>query len=164
MNVAARAVHRQQRPKFGLVDLDIHPRVKSMDDLKPYLAARWWEHLQTYGIRRRHGFAKGHPYPKMSPADGMRRDSWPPSGLLPGADLPFMREQYLDRYGVEIGIMNPLGPSGQGEQNREFSAALASACNHWQLEDWVRPEPRLKASIVVPYEDGEASRREVHKH
>ena len=74
-----------------------------------------------------------------------------------------MREQYLDRYGVEVGLMNPLGPSGQGEQNRELSAALASATNDWQVEDWARPEPRLKASIVVPYEDGEASRAEIHK-
>ena len=102
-------------------------------------------------MRRRHGFAKGHPYPKMQPGDASRRDAWPPSGLMPGADLEFMREQHLDPYGVEIGVMNPLGPSGQGEQNRELSAALASATNDWQLEDWVRPEPRLKASIVVPY-------------
>jgi len=93
MNVAAQALHRQQQFNLGLVDLDIHPRVKAITDLKPYMASRWWEYLQTYGIRRRHGFAKGHPYPKMQPGDGMRRDSWPPNGLMPGADLDFMRAQ-----------------------------------------------------------------------
>ena len=40
---------------------------------------------------------------------------------------------------------------------------MASAANEWQLDDWNRREPRLKASIVVPYEDGEASAAEIRK-
>jgi len=82
---------------------------------------------------------------------------------LPGSDLDLMRTQHLDHYGIEFGVMNPLSPSGQGEQNPEFSAALATAMNEWQVAAMSRPEPRLKASIVVPYEDGEASRAEIHK-
>ena len=31
-------------------------------------------------------------------------------------------------------ILNPLGPSGQGEMNPHLSAALASATNDWQLD------------------------------
>ena len=53
-----------------------------------------------------------------------------------------MREQYLDLYGVEYGIMNPLSPTGQGEQNTEFSAAMAFAANEWQLEGWVASASR----------------------
>jgi len=60
-------------------------------------------------------------------------------------------------------VMNPLSPSGQGEQNPEFSAAMAAAINEWQVAAMTTPEPRLKASIVVPYEDGEAARAEVHR-
>ena len=55
---------------------------------------------------------------------------------MPGSDLDFMREQHLDLYGIDYGIMNPLAPTGQGDQNREFSAALAFAANEWQLERW----------------------------
>ena len=31
---------------------------------------------------------------------------------------------------------------------------MAFAANEWQLEGWVQRDPRLKASVVVPYEDG----------
>jgi predicted TIM-barrel fold metal-dependent hydrolase len=51
-----------------------------------------------------------------------------------------------------------------GEQlNLEFGAALARAVNDWQVADWVEPEPRLRASIVPPYEDGDLSAEEIHR-
>ena len=72
-----------------------------------------------------------------------------------------MRAQHLDLYGIEYGVMNPLSPSGQGEQNDEYSAALAFACNEFQLNHWNALDPRLQCSLVVPYEDPEASRKEI---
>jgi hypothetical protein len=36
-----------------------------------------------------------------------------------------MREQLLDLYDMDYGILNPLQPTGQGDQNPDFSAALA---------------------------------------
>jgi uncharacterized protein len=154
---------RSHNTQLGLVDVDIHPRPNAPEELKPFIAQRWWEHLQTFGARRRLGYVKGHLYPKAHPADGQRLDAWTPSGGMPGTDLAFMRKQHLDAYGVDVGIMNPLGLSGQGLLDPGLSAALATATNDWQLEVWNKPEPRLKASIVVPYEDAEASRAEIRK-
>ena len=74
-----------------------------------------------------------------------------------------MRAQHLDLYGIEYGVMNPLSPSGQGEQNDEFSAALAFAANEFQLNHWNALDARLKASLIVPYEDPDASRKEIRK-
>ena len=148
---------RSQRTKLNLIDVDIHPK-SSVEDLRPYLSNRWWDYLLTYGSRHRHGYVKGFPYPKTQP-QAARRDAWPETGGLPGSDIPLMREQLLDLYGVEYGIMNPLSPTGQGEQNTDFSAALAFAANEYQIQGWVKREPRLKASVLVPYEDGPALRR-----
>ena len=163
MNIEVRQPLREraQRVKPAVIDCDIHPKA-TFTALRPYLSNRWWDYLQTYGNRPRHGFVKGYPYPKGSP-QAARRDAWPPGGGLPGSDLDFMRAQHLDTYGIEYGVMNPLAPSGQGDQNPQLSAALTSAVNDWQIADLSRPEPRLKASIVVPYEDGEAARAEIHK-
>jgi uncharacterized protein len=130
--------------------------------LRPYLSNRWWDYLQTYGQRQRHGYVKGFPYPKSQPL-ASRRDSWPPGGGLPASDLDFMRRQHLDFYGIECGIMNPLSPTGQGEQNDELSAAMAFAANEYQLEGWNRRDPRLKASVVIPYENSEMSCAEIRK-
>lgn len=147
----------------ALCDIDIHPRLKSPADLKPYLPQRWWEYWQSYGLRRRHGYVKGHPYPKAHPVDGMRRDAFPPGGGMPGSDLAFMRAQYLDRYGLTHGVMNVLSPTGAGELNAEFSAAMAAAANEWQKHAWCAQEPRLKASVCVPYEAPDLAAAEIRR-
>jgi predicted TIM-barrel fold metal-dependent hydrolase len=159
MNMEVRQPERSAKARVGIIDCDIHPK-NSLEDLRPYLSNRAWATLQTYGQRQRHGYVKGYPYPKSQPL-ACRRDAWPPGGGLPASDLDFMREQLLDLYGIEHGVMNPLSPSGQGNQNDELSAAMAFATNEYQLENWNRREPRLKASVVVPYEDAEASVKEI---
>ena len=105
------------KTRVGIFDCDIHPK-SSLEDLQPYLSNRWWDYLQTYGQRQRHGYVKGFPYPKSQPL-ASRRDSWPPGGGLPASDLDFMREQHLDFYGIEWGIMNPLSPTGQAERRAQ---------------------------------------------
>jgi uncharacterized protein len=151
----------QSKSRLAIIDSDVHPALRSSADLKPYLSARWWEHLVTYGSRRRHGMSF-EPYPKSAPR-AARRDAWPEDGGPPGSNLDLIRAQYLDAYGIEFGILGPLGPSGQSEINPQFSAALASASNDWQRDTFVRPEPRLKASIVVPSENAEAAVAEIER-
>ncbi len=165
MNVEAKHAERsaaaKSATKLRIIDCDIHPK-SSLEDLRPYLSNRWWDYAQTYGQRSHHGYVKGFPYPKGQPL-ASRRDAWPPDGGLPASNYEFMRQQHLDFYGIEYGVMNPLSPSGQGEQNDEFSAALAFAANEYQLNHWNALDPRLKASLIVPYEDPEASRQEIRK-
>jgi predicted TIM-barrel fold metal-dependent hydrolase len=151
---------RAKPVRTGIVDCDVHPTVRRPEDLKPYLSARWWHHYQTYGLRPKHGMALADPYPKAQPR-AARRDAWAPNGDQPGSNLAFMREHYLEPYNVDFGILGPLNPTGQGDQNTEFSIAMTHAVNDWQLDVFTRPEKRLKASIVIPYEDAEASAREI---
>ena len=145
---------------LGLLDCDIHPRVRTLEEFKPFLSTAAWHRLTTYGLRPRNGFAKGYVFPKAAPL-ACRRDAWPPGGGPPASDLGFVQQQLLDHHGVDIGVLNPLQPSGQGDQNDAFSAAMSRAVNEWQVEHWLRHEPRLRGSIVVPYEDAEASVAEI---
>ena len=64
--------------RLKIIDGDVHPALRSVADLKPYLPARWWEHLETYGSRRRLGMSY-EPYPKSAPR-ACRRDAWPEDG------------------------------------------------------------------------------------
>lgn len=148
--------------RLAVIDGDIHPAVRAMSDLKPYLSKRWWDHYETYGMRRKHGSANGEPYPKSAPL-ACRRDAWPEEGGRPGSSLRLMQEQHLGAYGIEHGILGPLGNTGQGEMNLELSAAMCSATNDWQRDTFTRPEKRLKGGLVVPYEDGVASAKEIER-
>jgi predicted TIM-barrel fold metal-dependent hydrolase len=161
MNMEVRAPERAQSTRLDIVDCDFHPKI-THDQLKPFLTNQWWSYLQTFGNRYRHGYAKGYAYPKMTP-QAARRDSWPPSGGLPASDLDFVREQHLDYYGISAAVMNPLSPTGQGDQNIELSIAMATAANDAQLAFWSDKDARLKSSLVVPYEDGAASAAEVRR-
>jgi predicted TIM-barrel fold metal-dependent hydrolase len=143
--------------KLPVIDCDIHPNLKSPDALDPYLSERWRRHRQTIGGR---GFS-GSYYPRAN-MNAARTDAWPPNGLPPSSDLDFMRYQLLDAWDVDFGILQPLLGAG-GQRNLEYSAALASAINDWQIEQWLEPEPRLRSGLVVPYEDGELTAKEIER-
>src|SRR5947207_8596240 len=91
MNIEVRQPLRTQKTRYGIVDCDIHPKM-TYEALRPYLSNQWWSHLQTYGLRPRHGFAKTYPMPKITP-QAARRDAWPPTGGLPGSALDFLKAQ-----------------------------------------------------------------------
>ncbi len=152
----------QRASCLAIIDSDIHPTVRTISEIKPFLSERWWRYLQSYGPRPKHGFAEGDPYPKAAPR-AARRDAWGPDGAQPGSDLDVMRTQYLDACNIEYGIMAPLQPTGQADRNLDFGAAMSSAVNDWQRAKWCEPEPRLKASIVIPYEDPPAAIAEIKR-
>jgi predicted TIM-barrel fold metal-dependent hydrolase len=152
---------KEAQSRLKIIDGDVHPALRSTNDLKPYLSARWREHLEVYGSRRKLGMSY-EPYPKSAPR-ACRRDAWPEDGSYPGSDLALIRSQYLDAYGIEYGILGPLGLSGQSELNGDFSAALTSAINDWQRDAFTRPEPRLRSAIVLPTENTEASVAEIER-
>ena len=148
--------------RLGIIDSDMHPTVRTIGEIKPFLSARWWRYLQSYGQRPKHGFAEGDPYPKAAPR-AARRDAWAPNGAQPGSDLEFTRAHYLDACNIEYSIMAPLQPTGQADRNLEFGAAISAAVNDWQRAKWCEPEPRFKASIVIPYEDPPAALKEIER-
>ncbi len=148
--------------RLAIADCDIHPMRKSPKDLYPFLERRWQEHLEIFGSRQRQGFDEATSYPK-SQRNAARRDAWPPSGTKPGSDLGFMREQLLDACGTQFGVLNPVGDNGQPSQNQEFGAAYCRAMNDWQIAAFTSQEPRLKGSVVVPYENAPAAVEEIER-
>jgi uncharacterized protein len=159
MNSAFRQAPATKRLK--IVDCDIHPVYRTPAELHPFMSARWREHMATFGTHFRHGLHGQLPYPRMMAA-GMRLDSFPENGP-PGSDLDLMRKQHLDANGVEVGMLIALSRGGMEERNLDFGAALSSAINDWQLECWVKKEPRLRAAIVVPQENADYAVTEIER-
>ena len=147
--------------KLAIADGDIHPQRNSYKDLFPYMEARWVEMAKTFGSRPRQAYQAGPAYPKGQP-NASRRDAWPPEGGRPGSSLAFLQKQLLDENNIQLGILNPTGDNGASFQNREFGAGVASAMNRWVEAEWLI-EPRLKGSIVVPYEDADAAVAEIER-
>ena len=83
-----------QRPA-DIVDCDIHPAVRSMADLEPWLDRQWIDHYRTYGALRQTHYVTGAPYHKSQP-NASRRDAYPPEGGPQGSSPGFLATQHLD--------------------------------------------------------------------
>jgi len=164
MNVAVRDPKNDQPTpaRLGIVDCDIHPSMKTKTDITKYLSERWRKHYDSYGGHLKQAYTGSMAYPRMAP-DTARGDAWPPNGGPPGSDLEFMRKQHLDPNNIEYGVLHPLRIGGYDERNMDFSQALCTAINDWQLDAWIGPEPRLRGSIYVPQDYPEAAVKEIEK-
>ena len=144
------------RTKPAVIDGDIHNEFASPQALLPYLPKAWRDYHAQFG-----GFYySATTYPRNN-QNAARIDAWPPNGKPPGSDLPFMQEQLLDAWNIEIGILNCL--ANPGSRRLDQAAAVAQAMNEWQVAEWLDPEPRLRASIIVPAEDGQLAAAEIDR-
>ncbi|MBV9547901.1 MAG: amidohydrolase [Chloroflexi bacterium] len=121
-----------------VIDCDIHDAVPSIDALFPYLSDHWREYIRTSAFK--------------GPVD----TAYPPNApttIAPGAErgtsLDVIRRNVLDRLNVEIGILN-CEYAVDSLHNPDTAAAVAAAVNDWHVHEWLEPEPRLRASMIVP--------------
>jgi uncharacterized protein len=161
MSVTAEILDRQPEStaRIGIIDTDIHPYMKTPRDLDPYLSARWRQYLAEYDKFVCGPYAARGTYPRFAP-NTCRRDAWPPGGGLPGSDVDFMREQHLDASNIAFGVLEPL-LNANIARNHEAAGAFCTAMNEWQKQAFYVPEPRLRASILVPQDDAEAAVKEI---
>ena len=152
---ATRVEERSPRTRRALIDCDFHNELDSIKDLYPYLSQRWRDHIDQYGAR---GAAGGY-YPRFM---DHREDARPPSGRKSGSEVAHSRKDFLDPYNVAFATLIPLTPAGR-QQNADLDAALARAVNDWQVAEWLDPEPRLRASMVIPFEDPPAAVAEIER-
>ena len=143
------------RTRPALIDCDFHNELDSIKDLFPYLSRRWQEHIEIYGTRG----PQGAYYPRFM---DHREDARPPSGRTSGSEVAHSARDYLDPYNVAHAMCIPLTPAGR-QQNLELDAALATAVNDWQIAEWLDPEPRLRASVVVSVENPPAAAAEIER-
>lgn len=139
-----------------MVDCDIHNHL-TQEAVSKYLPKKWRDYDRQFGRRT----SPGDFYPKATPM-ASRTDAWPPGGGPPGSDLPFMRSQLLDAWPIEAGILNTLITIRN--QYRQYDAAMATAANACQIAEWLEPEPRLRASLLVPFEDPGLAVAEIGLH
>jgi uncharacterized protein len=143
------------RTGYPIVDSDIHPHALPRDIL-PRLSAQHRRRFEMFGSR-----VPGPPeiYPRVRNS-GFRLDSWPEGGF-PGSDLQMARDQLLDEYGIDHGVLIPLQGHSWGVEQPHYAAALCGALNDWITEEWLDREPRLRSSIAIPIESPDLAAEEI---
>jgi predicted TIM-barrel fold metal-dependent hydrolase len=145
------------RTQGTLVDADVHNAVNDVSELFPFISKRWQSYIDQSGFNTNIGTGYVRLYELAA-----RRDSFPPSGLLPGGDEEFVRKQLLDAWGIYAAILNPLYPVS-AIHNPDFANALARAVNELTASAWLDKDSRWRGSIVVNTEDPEAAAEEIRR-
>jgi predicted TIM-barrel fold metal-dependent hydrolase len=159
------------RRREPLIDCDVHNALPDDNALAPYMPREWRERRDslTYlpkafrQVRENLGDRSymGAEYPRPTPR-ASRVDAWPPGGGPPASDLAFTQEQLLDCWNVAYAVLNPL--LGIGEMlNLDLATVMARAANDWLVAEWLERDERLRASIVIPFEDGQAAAAEIDR-
>jgi predicted TIM-barrel fold metal-dependent hydrolase len=141
----------------AVIDADLHNVVPSVEALVPYLSDHWREYVRQSAFRGPADTA----YPPGA-ATSARPGSAPPAGGPPGSSLDLLREQVLDAWDMEYGILT-CTYAVDSIHNPDSAAAMASAVNDWQVAEWLDKEPRLRASIVVPRQQPALAAQEIDR-
>lgn len=140
----------------AVIDCDIHNELPSLKTLFPYLPDHWRDYVQESAFVG----PDANDYPKGAPTTA-RAGSQPPSGP-PGSDLGLLREQALDAWNMDFGILTNAYWV-QSIHLEDLAADMATALNRWQIESWLDPEPRLRASLVVPSQNPLLAAEEIER-
>ena len=138
------------------IDCDIHNELPSLKALYPYLPDHWRDYIEESAFVG----PDSNDYPKGAPTTA-RPGSRPPNGP-PGSDLALVREQVLDAWNVDFGILTNAYWV-QSIHLEDFAADMATAINQWQIDNWLDQEPRLRASLVVPSQNPMLAAREIER-
>jgi len=148
----------------ALIDCDVHNNWASADVLLEYLPPSFREYLQRGELPGPRGSFPHAHRPWLHPEGFMRYDAVPANGEHPGSDYSLMREQLLDRYGMDYAVLN-------GEEaieastlaNPYYAQALASAYNDWMVAEWLPRDRRFRGSLVVAPQDPKLAAAEIRR-
>ncbi|HEX4112811.1 MAG TPA: amidohydrolase family protein [Stellaceae bacterium] len=145
-------------PPSGAIDCDIHPALPGTSSLLPYLDDYWRDTMTM--IMKGNARMELNSYPPNAPLTS--RPDWRTPGRKAGSELGLLREQALDHFGLRYAICNCVYGI-QAIYNPDLGAALCRAMNDWMAKEWLDPEPRLRASIVISLMDPDAAAEEIER-
>jgi predicted TIM-barrel fold metal-dependent hydrolase len=135
------------------IDCDVHAVLEGIEPLLPFLPAYWREQVEQTGFR------------------GPEESWYPVREVAASAALADTLAPTLER--VRADVLGGAEPAALAILNSDYAvetlhnpdaaAAVASAVNEWLAAEWLAPEPRLRASIVVASQFPELAAAEIDR-
>jgi predicted TIM-barrel fold metal-dependent hydrolase len=133
-----------------LIDCDVHCAPASWEALAPHLTDNWRQYVESGGIPL--ASSPQHAYPPGAAT----------SGAQPPATYEDLHERLLERTEASHLVLN-CPTMFDAIRNPYLQAGLARALNDWLRTEWLDRDPRLRASIVVPWADPAAAADEIER-
>ena len=137
----------------GAIDCDVHPPSPRRADLLPYLDDYWKEIVTTREV----DVLEMNSFPERT-LPYMRPD-WKANG---GDPLEAMQKNLLDPLKLDLAILNVVS-GAHALFDPYLSAAICRATNDWLIDKWLNRDSRLRASMLVPFQNVEAAVEEIER-
>ncbi len=143
-------------PDLAPIDCDLHPTVPGLPALLPYADDIWRESATRRGFEEMVTIA----YPTGNPL-AVRAD-WRDAKGYGATDPARLGREALAPFGTRAAILNCLygAPALFSEY---LSAGFCRAINDWIAAEWLKRDPRLFASILVPQTNAERAAEEIER-
>jgi predicted TIM-barrel fold metal-dependent hydrolase len=137
---------------LGAIDCDVHPRSPRRQDLLPYVNDYWRDIFMSREID--HLELSGYPeYLRPNRADAAAGNG----------DAVSLGKALLDPLKLDAAILNVV--SGiHAVFDPYLAQVLCQATNRWLAAEWLDRDPRLRASLVVPFQHPEAAVAEIEAY
>ncbi|MFZ2099767.1 MAG: amidohydrolase family protein [Oricola sp.] len=136
----------------GAIDCDVHPPTPRRADLLPYLDEYWKEIVTTRDVDVLELMA----YPERT------RPYMRPDWEGTGDPLVRMQRNLLDPLGLDGAILNVVS-GAHALFDPYMAAAICRATNDWLADRWLDRDSRLRASMLVPFQNVEAAVEEIER-
>jgi len=148
-----------------IVDTDTHMRIgPGIKGIYPYMPENWQKYFKTKREELPSGGGAGD---NPLGTSGGRDNAKPPNGGPAGSDPEFMRTDLLDRWGIDVSILNcvesMMVATGQKGSSTDESIVLCSAINDYYLNEWTPVDKRYRYTLIVPTRDPLAAAKEIHR-
>ena len=140
----------------GAIDCDVHPPLPRRHDLMPYLDSYWQDMFESRTI---------DVLELMSAPERVRsalRPDWAGHGAGDDDPLQRMQRNLLDPLDLSHAILNVVS-GAQALFDPYLAAATCRAINDWLADRWLDRDPRLRASMLVPFQNVEAAVEEIER-
>ncbi|MFN4099550.1 MAG: amidohydrolase family protein [Pararhodobacter sp.] len=136
----------------GAIDTDVHPPLPRQADLLPYVDEYWQETFQSRDIDVLELMSvpeRTKPY---------RRPDW-----VGGGDaLAAMQKNLLDPLELGHAILNVVS-GAHALFDPYLAQVVCRATNDWLADKWLDRDPRLRGSMLVPFQNVEAAVAEIER-
>lgn len=142
----------------AVIDCDVHPNLRNIGALMPYLASYWRETFSLRGIDAIDFSLTSDPHNTPLHA----RPDWKVKDGNAASDVEALQRDLLDPFGIDIAILNCMH-AGLVAFGEDMADAICTAANDWIAEEWLDRDGRLRAAITVPLQSPDFAVAEIER-
>ena len=153
--------------QMPIVDCDVHPLIRNIDVLTPYLSDEWRRYFKAGGLRTSsdNGFVYARARDRYNhPNATYRLDALPGVGGPAGSDPAFTISHHVEPCGITTALLLPQEHYGVARfGNAAAAAAFERANNEYLIDAWLGHDPRYALAITVSSHDPKTAAEDIRR-